>query len=390
MPSSASAATQIAQLVSSLPLLDDHCHGVLQHDLSAEQFEPLINEGGNPMPPGVSRWDTPVGLAIRRYCAPLLDLEPFSTPTAYLERRAALGAAEVNRRLLQAAGLGGQIIDTGYRSTDIASPAAMSEMVGVPTWEIVRLESVAEEVAASGVTAEAYPAAFKGALAQRVAGAGVVGFKTVLAYRGGFQIDPSPPADEAVVAAAGGWLREIGQGGAARVTDQTLLRFGIWASAEIGRARGLPLQFHVGYGDTDLTLHQTNPSLLSDLIRRLGAVDAQVVLLHCWPYHREAAYLADAFPNVTFDLGLALTFAGASAARVLADAMELAPFTKQLYSSDGFGAAELHNLGARAFRAGLTRVLTGWVEDDDCSVSEAGRIATLIASENTRRVYPLA
>ena len=385
MPSS--AATEIAQLIASLPLLDDHCHGVLQHDLTAEQFEPLINEGGNPFPAGVSRWDTPVGLAIRRHCAPLLDLDPFPTPAAYLERRAALGAAEVNRRLLQAAGLGGQIIDTGYRSTDIASPAAMSEIVGVPTWEIVRLESVAEDVAAGGVSAEAYPAAFRETLARRAADA--VGFKTVLAYRGGFEIDPSPPADDAVVAAAGGWLCEIDGGAPARVTDQTLLRFGIWASAEIGRARGLPLQFHVGYGDTDLTLHQTNPSLLSDLIRQLGTLGTQVVLLHCWPYHREAAYLADAFPNVTFDLGLALTFAGASAGRVLADAMELAPFTKQLYSSDGFGAAELHYLGARAFRAGLTRVLSGWIEDDACSVDEAARIATLIASENTRRVYPL-
>lgn len=385
MPSSAS--TEIAQLVERLPLLDDHCHGVFEHDLSPKQFAPLINEGGNPTPVGTTRWETPVGLAIRRHCAPLLDLEPFSTPAAYLERRAALGAAEVNRRLLQAAGLGGQIIDTGYRSTDIASLAAMSEISGVPNWEIVRLESVAEEVASSGVAAGAYPAAFKDALAKRAAGA--VGFKTVLAYRGGFEIDPSPPSDSDVVAAAGGWLREIEAGGAPRLTDQTLLRFGIWASAEAGRARGLPLQFHVGYGDTDLTLHQSNPSLLSGLIRQLGTVDMGVALLHCYPYHREAAYLADAFPNVVFDLGLALTFTGASAGRILADAMEVAPFTKQLFSSDGFGAAELHYLGARAFRAGLTGVLSGWIEDDNCTVQEAARIAMLIGSENARRVYPL-
>jgi predicted TIM-barrel fold metal-dependent hydrolase len=381
------AATELAQLIERLPLLDDHCHGVLQHDLSPEQFEPLINEGGNPVPAGTTRWDTPVGLAIRRHCAPLLDLEPFPAPAAYLERRAALGAAEVNRRLLQAAGLSGQIIDTGYRSTDIASPATMSEIVGVPTWEIVRLESVAEEVAASGVSAEGYREAFTDLLARRAARA--VGFKTVLAYRGGFEIDPSPPSPAEVVEAAGHWLGG-GDGSPARLTDRTLLRYGIWASAEIGRARGLPLQFHVGYGDTDLTLHQTNPSLLSGLIRQLGALGTSVVLLHCYPYHREAAYLADAFPNVVFDLGLSLTFAGASAGRILADAMELSPFTKQLYSSDGFGAAELHYLGARQFRAGLTRVLGGWIEDDACTLAEAERIATLIASENARRVYPLA
>jgi uncharacterized protein len=385
VPSPATSA--VAQLVERLPLLDDHCHGVLQHDVSAEQFEMLLNEGGNPIPLGTSRWDTPVGLAVRRHCAPLLDLEPFPTPAAYLERRPGLGAAEVNRRLLGAAGLGGQIIDTGNRPHEIADLAAMSALAGVPTWEIVRLERVAEDVAGSGVSAEEYPAAFREVLARRAAVA--IGFKSVLAYRGGFAVDPTPPSDADVVASAGSWLRAIAGGGRHRLTDRVLLRFGIWAAAEVGRARGLPIQFHVGYGDTDLTLHQANPSLLTDLIRQLGALNMGVVLLHCWPYHREAAYLADAFPHVMFDLGLALSFAGASAGRILADAMEIAPFTKQVYSSDGFGLAELHLLGARHFRDGLTRVLAGWIADDACTLTEAERIATLIASENARRLYPL-
>jgi len=94
------------------------------------------------------------------------------------------------------------------------------------------------------------------------------------------------------------------------------------------------------------------------------------------------------FPNVYFDLGLALTFAGASAGRIVAEAMEIAPFTKQLYSSDGFGAAELHYLGAAHFRASLTRVLDGWIAEGACSQAEATGIARMIASENARRIYP--
>jgi predicted TIM-barrel fold metal-dependent hydrolase len=256
----------------------------------------------------------------------------------------------------------------------------------VSTWEIVRLESVAEEVAQSGIAAERYSSAFSEALAARAVNA--VGLKTVLAYRGGFALDPSRPTDDEVVEAAGRWLADI-EGGVTRLTDPTLLRFGIWAGADLARQRRLPLQFHVGYGDTDLTLHQTDPSLLSDLIRALGRLGVQVVLLHCYPYHRQAAYLADAFPNVSFDLGLALTFAGAGAHRIVAEAMEVAPFTKQLYSSDGFGAAELHYLGARHFRDGLSRVLGGWLADGACNLEEATRIATQIGSGNARRLYPL-
>jgi predicted TIM-barrel fold metal-dependent hydrolase len=386
VPSAANAAAAIAEIVASLPLLDNHCHGVLQRDLSAAAFEALIDEGGNPSAPGTSHWDTPVGLSLRRYCAPVLDLEPFATPAEYLARRHALGADEVNRRLLRAAGTSGLILDIGFRSDEIASPAAMASLVGVPTWDVVRLEAVAEDVAQSGASAERYPSAFAEALTARATDA--VGLKTILAYRGGFGIDPSPPSPHDVVDAAGRWLHEI-EAGRLRLTEPTLLRFGIWTAADLARDRRLPLQIHVGYGDADLTLHQTNPSLLTNLLRRLGVLGVQVVLLHCYPYHREAAYLSDVFPHVSFDLGLALTFAGAGAGRIVAEAMEVAPFTKQLYSSDGFGAAELHYLGAQHFRAGLTRVLGGWLADGACTLAEATRIATLIASENARRVYPL-
>jgi predicted TIM-barrel fold metal-dependent hydrolase len=380
------AATAIAEVVAGLPLLDNHCHGVLLSDPSPARFAALLDEGGNGAAPGTTRWSTPVGLALRRYCAPVLDLDPFAAPEAYLERRRELGAVEVNRRLLQAAGTAGLLLDTGLHSEEIADPVQMAAIVGVPTWEIVRLESVAEQVAQGGVSAERYPTAFAEALAASAADA--VGLKTVLAYRGGFAIDPSRPTDDRVVEAAGRWLAEI-EGGKARLTDPTLLRFGIWAGADLARQRRLPLQFHVGYGDTDLTLHRTDPSLLTDLIRALGDHGVQVVLLHCYPYHRQAAYLADAFPNVSFDLGLALTFAGASAHRIVAEAMEIAPFTKQLYSSDGFGAAELHYLGARHFRDGLGRVLGGWLADGACNLEEATRIAAQIGSDNARRLYPL-
>ncbi|MDP8978388.1 MAG: amidohydrolase family protein [Actinomycetota bacterium] len=168
-----------------------------------------------------------------------------------------------------------------------------------------------------------------------------------------------------------------------------LLRFGIWSGADLARRRGLPLQFHAGFGDPDLTLHRTDPSLLTDLLRALAGWEVDVVLLHFYPYHRQAAYLAAVLPNVYFDVGLALNHTGAAAGSVLAEALELAPFTKHLYSSDGWGLAELHHLGAVLFRRGLTRLLDGWVAADACTAGDAERIAWLIGVGNARRVYPL-
>ncbi len=63
---------------------------------------------------------------------------------------------------------------------------------------------------------------------------------------------------------------------------------------------------------------------------------------HCYPYHSQAAYLANVMPHVYLDIGLAIPHVGQRAAAVLAETLELAPFHKLLYSSDAYGLAELY------------------------------------------------
>jgi predicted TIM-barrel fold metal-dependent hydrolase len=370
-----------------IPLIDHHCHGLVPRDLTRREFERLISESFVDAPAGTSHFDAPVGLAIRAKCAPLVGLEPFPDPDAYIERRAALGAAEVNRRFLQAAGCSLLLIDTGFRADDILTPAGVGKATGVPCREVVRIEAVAERVGRSGVAAGRFPQAFADALAEAAAEA--VGLKTIVAYRGGFAFDPRPPGRAEVIAAADGWLPEM-LAGRTRMEDPTLLRHGLWIAAELARARRMPIQFHVGFGDRDAVIHLNNPSLLMGFLQEMDRMGVNVTLLHCYPYHREAGYLAEVFPNVHFDVGVILNYTGAMSARILGEALELAPFTKQLYSSDAFGIAEFYYLGALLYRRALARHLDRWIADGMCNAREADRIVRLIASENARRIYPLA
>ncbi len=317
----------------------------------------------------------------------MLGLDPFVAPDDYLARRHELGADEVARRFLDEAGLAELLIDTGYRSDELHDPAGMAELSGLPTHEIVRLEAVAEAVARSGVEAGRYPEAFADALAGAAAGA--VGFKTIVAYRGGFAFDPTRPSRDEVVRAAGPFV-DGAAGGAARVTDPVLLRHGIWTGAEVARERDMPVQFHVGWGDPDLVLHLTNPTLLTELIRQLSGLGVDVALLHCYPFHREAGYLAAMYPNVYFDVGSALHYHGPSSTRLLAEAMEVAPFTKLLFSTDAFAVAEQYYLGSLLFRRALRAVLDGWIAAGDCDAKEADRIADLVARGNALRIYRLS
>jgi predicted TIM-barrel fold metal-dependent hydrolase len=373
-------------VVEDVGLIDHHCHGVVKGDLDRPGFEGLISESHDPPPDGTTQFDSPLGLAIRRWCAPILDLDPLPTPDDYVARRREVGADEVSRRFLREAGIAELLVDTGYRSEELRGLPGMRAISDVPVHEVVRLEAVAEHVASSGVEADGYPEAYVEAL--RNAAESAVGFKTIAAYRGGFAFDPTRPSREDVVRAAGTFLAAASSG-TSRVTDPVLLRHGIWSGADIARERGMPIQFHVGWGDPDLVLHLTNPSLLTGLIRELDALGVVVALLHCYPYHRDAAYLSTMYVNVHFDVGSALHYHGASSGRLLAEAMEVAPFSKLLFSTDAFGVPEQYYLGAMLFRRALRRVLDDWIAAGDCDANEADRIAGLIARGNAMRIYPL-
>ena len=324
---------------------------------------------------------------MRRWCAPVLDLPPFCPPPAYAERRRALGAAEVNRRFLAHAGIGTYIVDSGNRPEELCSVSEVSAIAGAPAREIVRMESIAERAAQGGVSAAGYAQAFEAAVRDAAGDENVVGLKSILAYRATLRIDYGKPAPAEVEAAAGRWLAEIERTGNARLTDPVLERHLIWTGADIARERGFPIQFHIGIGDPDIELHRVDPSHLTPWIKAVEPWGFPVTLLHCYPFHREAGLMAENFPHVYFDVGFALNWVGPSYQRIMDEALELVPFTKQLFSTDAFGLAELYYLGARRFRTALTRALARWVEDDECTAAEAERIASLIAVENARRIY---
>ncbi len=378
-------AASTGGVACDMPLIDHHCHGVSPDDLDLQAFEALMSESYRPPPEGASQFDKPLGLMVRSRCAPLLDLDPFTQGSDYVERRRELGAAEVNRRLLGACGLERLIIDTGHRSDSIADVAEMAAISGRPAHEVVRIEAVAEEVARSGVDAARFSEAFGETLAARTRDA--VGLKTIVAYRTTFAIDQSPPSAAEVRAATDAWFRAIDATGKVRLESVDIVRFGLWTGAELARQHGLPLQIHVGFGDPDITMHACDPTYFTEFLRAMEGWEVTCTLLHNYPFHREAAWLAEIFRNVYYDVGVVLNFTGPQALTIMGEALEMGPFFKQLYSSDAFGLAELHYLGQVQFRRTLRHHLDRWIADDMLTLAEADRIVAMIAAGNALRIY---
>ena len=376
--------TPLAHAVGNIALVDHHAHPVLGSNLSRAIFEELITESDRAAPAGTTRFDSQLGIAVRRWCAPVLGLPPDTSPEEYLARRAELGPDEATRLLLRASGTACFLVDTGYVLDGMLGLEPMAEAAGAGVAEIVRLERVAEQAIVAGdATADGFADRFRAALWDQAAGA--CGVKSIIGYRFGLDFDPAPPTAAEVAEAAGRWLGEIEQGGTIRITDPALLRHLLWTGVE----RGLPVQVHTGFGDPDADLRRCNPLYLRAFLERSEPSGVPIMLLHCYPYHREAGALAQAYPHVYLDVGLALNHVGARASAVVAESLELAPFSKVLFSSDAFGPAELHYLGALQWRRATAATLGAWVESGDWGGADAARVAGMIGADNARRVYRL-
>jgi predicted TIM-barrel fold metal-dependent hydrolase len=186
-----------------------------------------------------------------------------------------------------------------------------------------------------------------------VAGARAAGFaalKTIAAYRGGLD----------------------------RVSDDVV------AALEANEATGgpLPVQVHCGFGDSDLDLWRADPSYLKRLIERFR--ETPFVLLHCYPFVREAGWLAHVYGNVWFDLSLTIPHVSRPAEQVR-EALELAPVSKLLYASDAARTPELYFLASKWWRETLAEVLAEALPPEEAE--QAGRA---ILRENALALYGLA
>ncbi|SCX30599.1 amidohydrolase family protein [Mycolicibacterium fluoranthenivorans] len=371
---------KLADHLRTVELVDHHVHGVFNEPVDRAGFEESINEGStDPIPGFMTQFDSPLGLSLRRWCAPLLGLDAFADADTYWKRRAELTPGELADVFLPPARVARWVVDTGFKGDLISTPQRLTELSGAPSSEILRLERLAEDLLEAGTAAEAFPDAFRAALTEAAANPEIVGTKTIAAYRTGFDIDWSRPSDAQVIEHA----RALAARPSTRVDSPVLIAFGVHEAAE----RQLPIQVHVGFGDRDLDLQRTDPLLLLPLLRTM--VPVPVLLLHCYPFHRQAGYLAQAFDHVNFDVGLGINYLGVRSTALVAEAMETAPFAKQLYSSDAFGPPELHLLGSVLWRRAMGLELGGWIQRGDCTVEDAIRIVDMIGVHNARRVYGL-
>ncbi len=371
--------------LAPIPIVDNHCHSLLREQPADDAaFRIHLTESYFPE---IARDHVPHSLLYQwtiRELAGLFDCEP--TPDAVHAARRARGLEGLTREIVARGNFRTWLVDTGYGTGTTFGLDELRDLAPCRIEEIVRLEPLIERLILDAADFAGFLDAYRAAIADLRA-RGIVGLKSVIAYRTGLHVEV---VDRATAAAAFMEVREAARrDGRLRIASKPLLDHLVVIAVEEAARQGVPIQFHTGLGDPDLDLTQVDPAalrlLFSDRFRA-----APIVLLHTgYPYVRSLAYLAAMFPNVHADMGEAILFAAGDATGITRELLGLAPASKILFSTDASLVPELYWVGARLGRRALGRVLDEHIADGAIDERTALDWAERILWRNAERVYGL-
>ena len=112
-------------------------------------------------------------------------------------------------------------------------------------------------------------------------------------------------------------------------------------------------------------------------------------MLHCYPFHREAGYLAHIYPNVYFDVGVVVNYLGAQSETARRRVLGGRTVREAVVLLRRVGPAELHHLGARLWRRSFADVVGACIRSGDWSADDGIRVASMVGHANAERVYRL-
>ncbi|KAH9057600.1 amidohydrolase-domain-containing protein [Lactarius vividus] len=354
------------------PAIDNHAHPLLTaENRNRLAFEGLTSEAEGPALEDAV-YTLPHSIAMRDL-ARLYGLPRHTSWDDIKKHRAARPYDDLCRLCFEKTNIQCILIDDGLSGVkDMAEEYRWHDRYTLsPTRRIVRVEVVAEDILTElfeagqldsdpgieGLTR--FAVLLHTRLKANADNPSVAGFKSVVCYRTGLDVDVASnvPAEIEALRGAYGQFR-LRANVPVRLENKPLNDFVVRMTLEIAAEHNKPVQFHTGLGDADITLTRANPAHLQPLISKYPR--AKFVLLHAsYPYTRDAGYLTAVYKNVYLDIGEvfpAVSKQGQKA--LLRQALELVPTNKLMWSSDGHWWPETYYLGSHQARQALSLVST--------------------------------
>jgi hypothetical protein len=407
----------LKRVIRTCPVIDNHAHNTLRlAELKTHDFLTITSEAT-----GAALRDAHTSLAhvrAARQLRKLYDLPADASWHEILAKRTEVLNADpgsLTRRCFE--GTQTLLIDDGLGSSDTLEPYYWHDRYTLsPCKRIVRIEAVAADILsgmhqqgklpvgaaiadeeACGEAFGAFTAAFDRTIADAIANPEVVGFKSVVCYRTGLDVRLGRDVDvfsDGLRSFRRHFLPDCvarkfrveakGMNDALVISTCKLIAGG-YREHDIAK----PFQFHTGLGDNDISLLDANPACLQPLIAAYPIVP--IVLLHSsYPYTREAGYLATVYKNCYLDIGEVFPMISRDGQeKILRQSLELTPWGKLLWSTDGHYFPETFWLANIQGREVMEKVFCEYVDQEDWTVSQAVQAAEDIFFENSNKLYRL-
>lgn len=368
-----------------IAILDHHAHLFFREDVwRSTPLEAYLSEAYDPVMLEKFVPDTVTARRGVRELADFYGCEPIRDEV--LKSRARWNLADLAKKMFAQSNISQVLIDDGVWPEAMISLPEFSSMTGVPVRRVLRCEfELAKLVESSSSVTDLFDR-FERLL--REVAPSLIGLKSIIAYRTGLDIGHHSAHDLELAFTA--LKRDLEPGKTPRINNKSLLDEMLWTALRVARDTNLPMQFHTGYGDPDLDLRLANPLHLRPIFESRDLAGLKVVMLHCYPFIKEAGYLASVYPGAFMDLGLTIPYMSTHAMLTSTlEAFHLAPITKILFSTDASRTPELYWLAARQGRRIVGRALEQLKNDDDLTFFEAEWAAEHILNANAKDVYGL-
>jgi hypothetical protein len=297
------------------PIIDNHAHPLLKsHHRSVFPFEGVISEASGLT---LTR-DAVHTLACIRATNQLSKLFGLPLGSSWAKVKVARDMMEYGylcrlcmepthiQCILIDDGLGGaEELAEDYSWHNQFTPSLSKRIIRIETFA----EGILQEIFSSqlpNITGATLYSTFFKEITRRLALVGVsqdvVAFKSIVCYRTGLNVSAHETHEIDLQNAILDLYMECSGGKRIRLAHKILNDFVVRVALGIAKDIDLPVQFHTGLGDSDISLNLSTPSLLQPIIKAFP--DSKIVLLHAsYPFTREAGYLAAVYANVYMDFG---------------------------------------------------------------------------------------
>ncbi|KAK0236913.1 amidohydrolase 2 [Armillaria nabsnona] len=385
----------LVKTTKTYPIIDNHAHPLLTAANKASfPLEAVFTEAD-----GDAIKDSVHSLSCFRATSQLGQILGLDEPSwdDVKKKRNEMDYSDLCNLLMRPTGIQCLMLDDGLGGVaEMAEDWMWHRQFNCSVKRIVRIEIEAEGILVRMIkesdsvpmTLDKFTKELQNSLSVSAASEDVVAFKSIACYRTGLNIatcNSEQEISDCFVMANKKYLAD----GKIRLAYKALNDHIVRVALEIAGEHNIPVQFHTGLGDNDITLAFSSPSHMQSIIKAYPKTS--FVLLHSsYPYTREAGYLTLVYANVFLDFGEIFPMVSAHGQRaVIRQMLEITPTNKILWSTDGHWFPETYYLGTVQARTALCEVLSELVANDDLTEVQAVKIVQDVLFHNSNRVYNL-